>query len=142
MWIQIRTKFPDVVSKEYKDKLRDNITSILVNNLPRDITTHELAEAFGDYGVVRSCERFFLPNGEYINSGRVVMDTVGAELALKYLDNTFVMGERLALSLEPAKENQFKWEEKEYKQLDDAPVDKYQWKVQMRRWEKKKTKDK
>jgi hypothetical protein len=134
-YIQKRFKFPSLVPKEYETFDQPIKSSFSVYNV-RNIENDELAAIFDQYGRVFDCKVLLFPHREASHEAVVTMDEVGAKRAFEALDGSFLKGERIQLTMRP-KEPKLRWIQKKFKQPDEKPSNKKQWKALAEAFDKK-----
>jgi hypothetical protein len=134
-YIQKRFKFPSLVPKEYEAFDQPIKRSLSVYHV-RNIENDELAAIFDLYGRVFYCKVLQFPHREASHEAVVTMDEAGAKRALESLDGSFLKGEKIRLEMRP-QEAKIRWMRKKFKQPDQKPANKKQWKALAEAFDKK-----
>jgi RNA recognition motif-containing protein len=133
-----RFKFPDAMPHSYaKNEENLKIVTLLVENLPTNTTSDELAQIFNDYGIVKRCSVDYTPQRELLDIGMVEIDERGAHDAIQDLKTTIVNGKFLKVQIQAETPRHPKFIKGEYKQMDKAPTYLNEWKRQADQWEAK-----
>jgi hypothetical protein len=127
----------ELFPKSYKtaEDVAPGKRTLIVQNV-RNISNDELAAIFDDYGRVFDCKVLLHPHREPSDEALVTMDENGAYRAQELLSGRTINGEKVSITVRE-KELKIKWVEKKYRQSNEAPGSKKEWKALAQAFDKK-----